>query len=71
MRSEWAISIRRACAAIRFDPTTYRYKSHRRVHVLLRREGWEVNPKRTYRIYRELGIGGSPLWPRSHITLPT
>ena len=29
---------------------------YRRVHVLLRREGWDVNHKRTYRLYRELGL---------------
>ena len=79
MRSEWAISIRRACAAILLDPKTYRYKSHRpgqaaleqrireicqtrvrfgyrRVHVLLRREGWQLNLKKTYRIYKEMGM---------------
>tara|TARA_R110002096_G_scaffold409574_1_gene608984 strand:- start:6089 stop:6466 length:378 start_codon:yes stop_codon:yes gene_type:complete len=79
MRSEWSVSIRRACAAIRFDPKTYRYKSrrssqaaleqrikeicetrvrfgYRRVHVLLRREGWPVNTKRVYRLYKELGM---------------
>lgn len=79
MRSEWSVSIRRACAAIRFDPKTYRYKSrrsgqaaleqrikeicetrvrfgYRRVHVLLRREGWPVNAKRVYRLYKELGM---------------
>jgi putative transposase len=27
-----------------------------RVHVLLRREGWDANPKRTYRLYKELGL---------------
>ena len=26
------------------------------VHVLLRREGWEINMKRTHRIYNELGL---------------
>lgn len=26
---------------------------YRRVHVLLRREGWAVNCKRVYRLYRE------------------
>jgi putative transposase len=26
---------------------------YRRLHVLLRREGWRVNPKRVYRLYRE------------------
>ncbi len=29
---------------------------YRRVHVLLRREGWEINQKKTYRIYKELGM---------------
>jgi putative transposase len=29
---------------------------HRRVHVLLRREGWQVNLKRVYRLYREEGL---------------
>lgn len=28
---------------------------YRRVHVLLRREGWEINMKKTRRIYSELG----------------
>ena len=28
---------------------------HRRVHVLLSREGWKVNLKRVYRLYREEG----------------
>ena len=35
--------------------TRVRY-GYRRVHVLLRREGWEVNMKRTYRIYKALGL---------------
>jgi putative transposase len=73
------VSIRRACALIRFDPRTYRYRFHRpdqaaieqrikelcqtrvrfgyrRVHVLLRREGWDLNAKKTYLIYKELGM---------------
>jgi len=29
---------------------------YRRIHVLLRREGWKVNRKRTYRLYREAGL---------------
>ena len=29
---------------------------YRRVHVVLRREGWAVNRKRTYRLYREAGL---------------
>jgi putative transposase len=29
---------------------------YRRIHVLLRREGWRINPKRVYRLYREMGL---------------
>ena len=29
---------------------------YRRIQVLLRREGWRVNHKRTYRLYREDGL---------------
>ena len=29
---------------------------YRQVHVLLRREGWQINHKRTYRLYREEGL---------------
>src|SRR5215469_12199493 len=29
---------------------------YRRIHVLLRREGWPVNRKRTYRLYRDAGL---------------
>jgi len=35
--------------------TRVRY-GYRRVHVLLRREGWIVNAKRIYRLYKELGL---------------
>lgn len=79
MRSEWQVSIRRACAVLEVDTSTYHYKPHRpdqaglaarikaicetrvrygyrRVQVLLRREGWHVNQKRTRRIYNELGL---------------
>lgn len=35
--------------------TRVRY-GYRRIHVLLRREGWEVNHKRTYKLYREMGL---------------
>lgn len=76
---DWGVSIRRACGAIRFDTSSYHYKSrradqaaierrikeiaetrvrygYRRVHVLLRREGWVINMKKTRRIYNELGL---------------
>jgi putative transposase len=33
----------------------HRY-GYRRIQVLLRREGWSVNVKRTYRLYREAGL---------------
>ena len=32
---------------------------YRRLHVLLRREGWPVNHKRTYRLYAEEGLAGT------------
>jgi transposase InsO family protein len=35
--------------------TRVRY-GYRRIHVLLRREGWEINHKRTHRLYREMGL---------------
>jgi putative transposase len=35
--------------------TRVRYGA-RRVHVLLRREGWAINHKRTRRVYNELGM---------------
>lgn len=35
--------------------TRVRY-GYRRIHVLLRREGWNVNAKRIYRFYKEMGL---------------
>jgi putative transposase len=35
--------------------TRVRY-GYRRIHVLLRREGWQVNHKRVNRLYREMGL---------------
>jgi putative transposase len=35
--------------------TRVRY-GYRRIHVLLRREGWLVNAKRVYRLYVEIGL---------------
>jgi putative transposase len=79
VRSEWKVSIRRACSTLRIDRALYVYKSkrgdqaalksrikdicetrvrygYRRVHVLLQRDGWAINVKRVYRLYRELGL---------------
>ena len=76
---EWDVSIRRACAALEFERSTFHYRSrkrdqagvearikaicetrirygYRRVHVTLQREGWDINIKRTHRIYNELGL---------------
>jgi len=37
---------------------------YRRLHVLLRREGWLVNAKRIHRLYREEGLSIRPRTPR-------
>ena len=78
-RSNWQVSIRRACRALPVDRSTYHYRArrpeqaglrkrikeiaetrvrygYRRIHVLLRREGWAVNAKRVCRLYREIGL---------------
>ena len=41
---------------------------YRRLHVLLQREGWKVNHKRVYRLYREEGLQMRPKKPRRHVT---
>ena len=43
--------------------TRVRY-GYPRIHVLLRREGWLVNRKRVYRIYREEGLSMRLKTPR-------
>ena len=43
--------------------TRVRY-GYRRLHVLLRREGWVVNHKRVHRLYREEGLSIRPKTPR-------
>lgn len=79
IKTDWKVSIRRACAVLKIDRSLYVYKSrrgeqaelklkikdicqtrvrygYRRVHVLLLRDGWAVNPKRIYRLYKEMGL---------------
>jgi putative transposase len=53
-------SRRPECAALReriaeIAALKRRY-GYRRIHVLLRREGWRINRKLTYRLYREAGL---------------
>ncbi len=40
---------------------------YRRIHVLLQREGWKVNHKRVYRLYRLEGLTMRPKRPRRHV----
>lgn len=47
--------------------TRVRY-GYQRIHILLRREGWRINRKRVYRLYREMGLSlrmKVPKWRRS------
>ena len=46
--------------------TRMRY-GYRRVYVLLRREGWQVNAKRIYRLYREMGLQLRNKTPRRRV----
>ena len=49
---------RRRCGLRLRDLAAARVRyGYRRLHVLLRREGWRVNHKRVYRLYREEGLG--------------
>ncbi len=41
---------------------------YRRLHVLLQREGWKVNHKRVYRLYRLECLVMRPKKPRRHVT---
>jgi len=48
------MALRQRIREITADRISYGY---RRVQVLLRREGWQVNLKRVYRLYRDEGLG--------------
>jgi putative transposase len=43
---------------------------YRRLHVLLRREGWRVNHKRVYRLYREERLGIRSKRRRKRVSAP-
>ncbi len=47
------------------------HDGYRRLHILLRREGWEVNAKRVYRIYREEMLSLRTRTPRRRVSCPT
>ncbi len=41
---------------------------YRRIHTLLRREGWEINMKRVYRLYKEMGLQLRNKTPKGRVT---
>ncbi len=41
---------------------------YRRLHVLLQREGWHVNHKRVYRLYRSEGLALRRRWKRKRVS---
>ncbi len=43
---------------------------YRRLHVLLRREGWPINHKRVYRLYREEGLMIRTKHRKKRVSLP-
>jgi putative transposase len=43
---------------------------YRRLHILLRREGWRVNHKRVYRLYRQEGLGIQRKRQRKRVSAP-
>ncbi len=44
---------------------------YRRLHILLRREGWRINAKRIYRIYREENLSLRTKTPRRRVSCRT
>jgi putative transposase len=40
----------------------------RRIHIILQREGWKVNHKRVYRLYKLEGLVMRPKRPRRHVS---
>ncbi|ARM15108.1 IS3 family insertion sequence transposase domain-containing protein (plasmid) [Rhizobium phaseoli Brasil 5] len=59
----WRVELRSVDRSLHLSPRRGRSRpvsagryGYRRVHVLLEREGWGTNIKRTYRIYRDLGL---------------
>jgi len=65
-----SIADEQAALRIRIRDLAYSRVSYgyRRLHILLQREGWKVNHKRVYRLYRLEGLGMRPKRPRRHVT---
>ena len=49
--------------------TRVRY-GYRRIHILLQREGWEINHKRVYRLYCEEGLNLRKKSKRKKVSSP-
>ena len=79
MIDEYRVSVRRACRVVLLARETYRYVpvpdkdaalaariryGFWRIYVLLRREGWMVNHKRVYRLYKREGLNLRSKRPR-------
>jgi transposase InsO family protein len=63
--SQYGVSINREIASTRIRFGFWR------IFVLLRREGWHVNHKRVYRLYKEEGLNLRTKRPRRHRTAAT
>ncbi len=65
-----SIADEQAALRIRLRDLAYARVSYgyRRLHVLLQREGWQVNHKRIYRLYKQEGLIMRPKKPRRHAT---
>lgn len=70
-RSSWHYqSIARDSSALQMRikeiTDTRKHYGYRRVHIMLRREGWKDNHKRVYRLYQEMGLSLRLKRPRRH-----
>jgi len=65
-----SVSDEQAALRIRIRDLAYARVSYgyRCIHVLLKREGWHVNHKRVYRLYRDEGLLMRPKKPRRHVS---
>ena len=65
-----SIADEQAALRIRLRDLAYARVSYgyRRLHILLQREGWKVNHKRVYRLYKQEGLMMRPKKPKRHVT---